>query len=82
MYPGGGAVSYLMPLGKHNWKPLPRLPDDYFEWLRTLDLRDPLARHMAAEVSSRAGRTASTAQPTTSETYTPVRMLGLADLVQ
>jgi hypothetical protein len=46
-----------MPFGKYRGWLLRNLPDDYFAWLASLDLRDPLRAGVAAERERRAGRT-------------------------
>jgi hypothetical protein len=43
----------LMPFGKYKGQPLTALPDDYLEWLRTRELRDPLKQELEAEWQSR-----------------------------
>jgi hypothetical protein len=44
---------YTMPFGRHRGRALADLPDGYFAWLRTLDLREPLRSAVAEEVERR-----------------------------
>lgn len=45
-----------MPFGRHKGQPLSALPDDYLDWLASLDLRPPLRRAVEAEQARRAAR--------------------------
>src|SRR5437867_1223030 len=47
-----------MPFGRHKGRPLDQLPTDYIEWLVTLDLREPLRRHVTVEYERRFGAVA------------------------
>jgi hypothetical protein len=38
-----------MPFGKHKGAPLDALPSDYFAWLLSLDLKEPLKSALAME---------------------------------
>jgi len=48
-----------MPFGKHRGYELSELPDAYLQWLRTLELYDPLQRAVADEISTRIHRDAA-----------------------
>ena len=43
-----------IPFGKFQGYPLEDLPDDYFEWLQTIELRNPLRSAVCAEAIRRA----------------------------
>jgi hypothetical protein len=42
-----------MPFGRHRGELLTNLPDEYVEWLRSLDLHDPLRSAIEAEAKRR-----------------------------
>ena len=42
-----------MPFGQHRGRPLADLPFDYLQWLRTIDLRDPLRGAVQEEYARR-----------------------------
>jgi hypothetical protein len=44
---------YVMPFGKHKGKYLHELPEDYMEWLGTVELREPLKTLRAVEIERR-----------------------------
>ena len=44
---------HRMPFGMFKGRLLSDLPDDYLEWLLTIDLRDPLRTHVEAEIEDR-----------------------------
>jgi Putative quorum-sensing-regulated virulence factor len=46
-------ASMLMPFGKYKGHALSTIPDDYLEWLRTRELREPLKHELEAEWQSR-----------------------------
>jgi hypothetical protein len=56
---GSGARSrsksdpFVMPFGKHKGQMLHELPEDYLEWLGTVELREPLKTLRAVEVERR-----------------------------
>ncbi len=56
---GSGARSrsksdpFVMPFGKHKGQMLHELPEDYLEWLSTVELREPLKTLRAVEVERR-----------------------------
>jgi len=43
-----------MPFGKYRGQVITTLPDEYMDWLLTLELRDPLKQVIHAEVGRRA----------------------------
>jgi hypothetical protein len=43
-----------MPFGVHRGRPLAELPDDYFAWLLTIELREPLRGAVGQERARRA----------------------------
>jgi hypothetical protein len=45
-----------MPFGRFRGHSLDELPDDYMEWLGTLELREPLRFAVEDELASRAER--------------------------
>lgn len=44
-----------MPFGRHKGEPLSRLPDEYLDWLTTIDLRPRLHAGVYAEIRRRGG---------------------------
>jgi Putative quorum-sensing-regulated virulence factor len=46
-------MTYRMPFGQHKGTPVADLPDDYLAWLRTIDLREPLASIVEEEWEDR-----------------------------
>jgi len=44
---------YVMPFGKYKGKCLHELPEDYVEWLGTVELREPLKTLRAVEIERR-----------------------------
>ena len=51
-----------MPFGQYRGQPLSALPDEYFEWLLSIELREPLRSAVIAEVESRNGQPQSQQQ--------------------
>jgi hypothetical protein len=42
-----------MKFGRHQGRPLDELPDDYLDWLTSIELREPLKTHVQREVRRR-----------------------------
>ncbi len=42
-----------MPFGQYKGQPLSTIPDEYLEWLTTIELREPLASAVYAEIAAR-----------------------------
>src|SRR5690606_22478203 len=56
-----------MPFGKHRGQPINRVPDDYLEWLLTIELKPWLRSEVSTELRRRECRSRSVAPaPTTS----------------
>jgi hypothetical protein len=67
---GGHRIPIVrMPFGRHKGLSLDELPDDYLDWLCTIELREPLRRALLDEVARRreAGNSMMPALPTCSD---------------
>lgn len=54
-----------MPFGRHKGEPLSSVPDEYLDWLTTIDLRPRLRGAVYAEIRSREGAESRAYRPST-----------------